>query len=166
MAASNWTGASDVAPTLAPVNSGQRQSTLPDHRSMAAVYGGDRRSMVAVNDGPRWRTIVDHLRTTVDHHRTTVDHHRTTGQRLLTASQEAGKQAGSGHGLVQSRSGSGCHVDHSESATSACWSHVSPRGSATSADWVLHVHVATTSAADVAEWIYNPPAESNQRPCV
>ncbi|GJZ79046.1 hypothetical protein Tco_0643883 [Tanacetum coccineum] len=38
-------------------------------------------------------------------------------------------------------------------ATSACRSHVSRRGSATSADWVLLVHVAATSAADVAEGI-------------
>ncbi|GKB15188.1 reverse transcriptase domain-containing protein [Tanacetum coccineum] len=34
-------------------------------------------------------------------------------------------------------------------ATSACGSHVSPRGSATSADWVPHAYVAATSAADV-----------------
>nr|GFC53834.1 hypothetical protein [Tanacetum cinerariifolium] len=53
----------------------------------------------------------------------------------------------------------------SAAATSACWSHVCPRGSATSADWVPHVYVVTTSAADVAEGIYNPPAESKQRPC-
>nr|GEU99384.1 hypothetical protein [Tanacetum cinerariifolium] len=39
---------------------------------MVAVYGGDRRSMVAINDGRRWRTIVDHRRTTIDHHRSMV----------------------------------------------------------------------------------------------
>nr|GEV58951.1 hypothetical protein [Tanacetum cinerariifolium] len=57
----------------------QRRSTPQDHRSMAtdyqstaAVYGGDRRSMVAVNDGRRWRTIVNHRRTTFYHHRSTV----------------------------------------------------------------------------------------------
>ncbi|GJS93271.1 RNA-directed DNA polymerase, eukaryota [Tanacetum coccineum] len=38
-------------------------------------------------------------------------------------------------------------------ATSACKSHVSPHGSATSADWVPLPHVAATSAADVAEGI-------------
>nr|GFA93604.1 hypothetical protein [Tanacetum cinerariifolium] len=70
MAASNWIAASDVAPTSAPVNSDQCWSMTLDHRSTAAVYGGDRRSMVAVNDGRRWRTIVDHRRTTIDHHRT------------------------------------------------------------------------------------------------
>nr|GEY75499.1 DNA-directed DNA polymerase [Tanacetum cinerariifolium] len=47
-----------------PVN---RQSTLTDHRSMAAVYGDDRRSIVTVNDDRWWRTIVDHHWTTVDH---------------------------------------------------------------------------------------------------
>nr|GEY50368.1 hypothetical protein [Tanacetum cinerariifolium] len=55
----------------------------------------------------------------------------TTGQRWLTGSQMAGHrpgQVGSWSG-----SGSGRHVAHSESATSACWSHVSPHGSATSA---------------------------------
>nr|GEU97529.1 hypothetical protein [Tanacetum cinerariifolium] len=49
----------------------QHRSMTPDHRSTEAVYDGDRRSMVAVNDSRRWRTIVDHRRTTVDHHRTT-----------------------------------------------------------------------------------------------
>nr|GFC22347.1 hypothetical protein [Tanacetum cinerariifolium] len=34
-----------------------RRSMLPDHRSTATVYGGDRRSMVAVNDGHRWRLM-------------------------------------------------------------------------------------------------------------
>ncbi|GKD24349.1 hypothetical protein Tco_1230563, partial [Tanacetum coccineum] len=37
--------------------------------------------------------------------------------------------------------------------TSACRSHVSPRGTATLADWVPHAYVAATSAADVAEGI-------------
>ncbi|GJZ15515.1 hypothetical protein Tco_0551192, partial [Tanacetum coccineum] len=35
-------------------------------------------------------------------------------------------------------------------ATSACRSHISPRGSATSAEWVSEAYVAATSAADVA----------------
>ncbi|GJW74029.1 hypothetical protein Tco_0133399, partial [Tanacetum coccineum] len=43
-----------------PVNGGQRQSTTGqpslDHRSMAAVNGGDRWSTTAVRDGQRWRT--------------------------------------------------------------------------------------------------------------
>ncbi|GJZ01142.1 hypothetical protein Tco_1351021 [Tanacetum coccineum] len=38
-------------------------------------------------------------------------------------------------------------------ATSACRSHVIPRGSTTSVDWVPHAYVAATSAADVAEGI-------------
>nr|GEW06254.1 hypothetical protein [Tanacetum cinerariifolium] len=54
-----------------PVNgrstTGQRRSKLTDHRLTTAVYGGDRRSMVAVNDGLWWRTIVDHRRTPPDH---------------------------------------------------------------------------------------------------
>nr|GEZ67101.1 zinc finger, CCHC-type [Tanacetum cinerariifolium] len=113
------------------------------------AIGGQRWSMVAVNDGRLWRTIVDHRRTTVDHHRSTVV------DRQLNVGSWAG-------------SGSGRHVAHSKSATSsatsACWSHVSPRRSATSADWVPHVHVATTSAADVAEGIYNPPAMGDENP--
>nr|GEV91276.1 putative ribonuclease H-like domain-containing protein [Tanacetum cinerariifolium] len=82
VAASYWTAASDVAPTSAPVSVGhdgqRRRSTLPDHwstvvdhRSMAADHNGDRRSMVAVNDGRRWLTTVDCRWTTVDHHQTT-----------------------------------------------------------------------------------------------
>nr|GEZ83367.1 hypothetical protein [Tanacetum cinerariifolium] len=103
------------------------------------AIGGQRWSMVAVNDGRLWRTIVDHRRTTVDHHRSTV------------VDRQSNVESWAG-------SGSGRHVAHLESATSACWSHVSPRGSATSADWVPHVHVAATSAADMAEGIYNPHA--------
>nr|GEX84867.1 hypothetical protein [Tanacetum cinerariifolium] len=60
-----------------PVNDVQCRSTTPNHRSTVAVYGGDRRSMMAVNDGRRWQTIVDHRRTIVDHRRTTIDHRRT-----------------------------------------------------------------------------------------
>nr|GEY68341.1 hypothetical protein [Tanacetum cinerariifolium] len=96
----------------------------------------------------------------------------TTGQWWLTGSQQVGSGRVRVRSWVGSESGhgSGCHVAHSESATSAvtsaCWSHVSPRRGATSADWVSHVYVAATSAADVAEGIYNPPAESNQRPFV
>ncbi|GJT82702.1 hypothetical protein Tco_1057044 [Tanacetum coccineum] len=38
-------------------------------------------------------------------------------------------------------------------AMSACRSHVIPRGSATSADWVPLAHVAATSTADMAKRI-------------
>nr|GEV27410.1 hypothetical protein [Tanacetum cinerariifolium] len=37
---------------------GQRRSTPSDHRSMAAVYDGDRRSMVAIS-GQWWRSAVN-----------------------------------------------------------------------------------------------------------
>nr|GFB72144.1 hypothetical protein [Tanacetum cinerariifolium] len=84
VATSYWIAASDVAPTSAPVNAGQRWSTPPaagqrrrftvvidgqrrrsttvnaaGHRSTPVDHDGDRRSTVAVNDGRRWRTIVD-----------------------------------------------------------------------------------------------------------
>nr|GEW95341.1 retrovirus-related Pol polyprotein from transposon TNT 1-94 [Tanacetum cinerariifolium] len=49
---------------------------MADHQLTAADHGGDRRSIVAINDGRWWRT-------TVDDRRTTVDHHWTTGQRWL-----------------------------------------------------------------------------------
>nr|GEW10400.1 hypothetical protein [Tanacetum cinerariifolium] len=62
------------------------RSIAADHRSMVVEHDDDRRSMVAVNDGRRCRTTVDHRWATVDHHRTTfnhryttVDHHQTTG---------------------------------------------------------------------------------------
>nr|GEY02087.1 uncharacterized mitochondrial protein AtMg00810-like [Tanacetum cinerariifolium] len=67
VAASNWTAASDVAPTSASVNDAESPVNGIRLRWRSAVNGGDRRSMVAVNDGHRWRTI--------------VDHHRTIGQR-------------------------------------------------------------------------------------
>nr|GEY69659.1 hypothetical protein [Tanacetum cinerariifolium] len=60
-----------------------------DHRSTAVVYGGDRRSMVAVSDGRRWRTI--------------VDHHRTTCQWWLIGRVRSGH----GPGQVRSWAGSG-----------------------------------------------------------
>nr|GFD26654.1 hypothetical protein [Tanacetum cinerariifolium] len=54
------------APVTTVNDAGQRRSTLPDHwstvldhRSTATDQNGDRRSMVAVNDGRRWRTTVD-----------------------------------------------------------------------------------------------------------
>nr|GEZ95814.1 hypothetical protein [Tanacetum cinerariifolium] len=83
------------------------------HRSTAADHGGDQRSMVAVNDGRRWRT-------TVDCRWTTVDHHRTTGQRWLVGWSKLGMGrvwigSGSGLGQVWIGSGSGpprgIHVD-------------------------------------------------------
>nr|GFA07425.1 hypothetical protein [Tanacetum cinerariifolium] len=52
VAASNWTAASDVAATSAPVNAA-------GHRSMAAVHGGDRRSTLSVNDDQRRRPPVN-----------------------------------------------------------------------------------------------------------
>nr|GEY29511.1 hypothetical protein [Tanacetum cinerariifolium] len=58
--------------------------TTADHQSTAAVYGGDQRSMVAVNDGRRWRTI--------------VDHHRTTDQRWLIGRVGSWPGPGLGHG--------------------------------------------------------------------
>nr|GEU38350.1 hypothetical protein [Tanacetum cinerariifolium] len=86
----------------------QRRSTLADHRSTAAVYDGDRRSMVAVNDGRRWRTI--------------IDHHRTTGQQWLIGrvrsghgSGQVGSWAGSGSGRV----GSGSGLDRSDKQEAA-----------------------------------------------
>nr|GEW36894.1 hypothetical protein [Tanacetum cinerariifolium] len=59
---------------------------------------GDRWSMVAVNDGRWWGTIVDHRWTT-------VDHHQTTGQWWLTDSHRPGQvgswaESGSGLGWV------------------------------------------------------------------
>nr|GEU54423.1 hypothetical protein [Tanacetum cinerariifolium] len=41
-----------------------RRSTLPEHRSTEAVYDGDRRSMVAVNDSQRHRTTGQQKRST------------------------------------------------------------------------------------------------------
>nr|GEV18570.1 hypothetical protein [Tanacetum cinerariifolium] len=125
------------------VNAGQTPS---DIRSMIAVYDGDRWSMVAVNDCRWWRTIVDQLQTT-------VDPHQTTGQWWLTDSHRPGLDriwARSGLGLGRVRHVA-CHVLATLTATSACRSHVRPRGSATLADWVPHVHVAATSAADVVQ---------------
>ncbi|GJW26975.1 hypothetical protein Tco_0040786 [Tanacetum coccineum] len=66
------------------------------------------------------------------------------GRSPLTASQPLPYQ--------YQRSGQRCHVA-CHHATLACRSNVSPRGSATSADWVLHAYMAATSAADVAEGI-------------
>nr|GEX96340.1 ribonuclease H-like domain-containing protein [Tanacetum cinerariifolium] len=111
------------------LSAGQRRSTPPDHRSTALVYGGDRWSTVAVNDGQWWQSMtVACGRPSLT---TVVPPLTTTGQQWLTDSQMAGHRPGQ----VGSWSGSGSsrHVAHSESATSACWSHVSPRGSATSA---------------------------------
>ncbi|GKF96399.1 hypothetical protein Tco_0289134, partial [Tanacetum coccineum] len=51
------------------------------------------------------------------------------------------------------RSGQVATWHATSAATSACRSYVSPRGNATSADWVLLAHVAATSAADVVEGI-------------
>ncbi|GKF18834.1 hypothetical protein Tco_0063752, partial [Tanacetum coccineum] len=88
----------------------------------------------AVNGGQRWSTVVDHRRPP-------PDHRSTTGQRWLTVSQRSSQrgQAATWHATL--------------AATSACRSHVSLRGNATSANWVSHAHVAATSAADVAEGI-------------
>nr|GEW30314.1 hypothetical protein [Tanacetum cinerariifolium] len=81
-----------------PINDSQRcQTTGQRHRSTAPVYGGDRRSMVAVKDGHRSTpvTLLDHLLTSAVYGgdqrsmvavndgrrwRTIVDHHRTIGQ--------------------------------------------------------------------------------------
>nr|GFA50231.1 hypothetical protein [Tanacetum cinerariifolium] len=67
----------------------QHRSTTPDYQSTTLVYGGDRRSMVAVNGGCRWRT--------------TVDHHRTIDQRWLIGRVRSGH----GPGLVGSWAGLG-----------------------------------------------------------
>ncbi|GJT81060.1 hypothetical protein Tco_1055402 [Tanacetum coccineum] len=77
--------------------------------------------MAAINGGQRRSTMV-----------TVVHHRRTTVQRWLTADQRLGQVS-------------------TWYAMSACRSHVSPRGSATSADWVPLVHVAATSAVIESE---------------
>nr|GEW38157.1 hypothetical protein [Tanacetum cinerariifolium] len=79
--------------------------------------------MAAVNDGRRWRTIVDHRRIT-------IDHHRTIGHRWLISSQLAGSGRvmagfGSGHG-----SGHGPGLDRVRHV--AC--HMCPRGIHVDAD--------------------------------
>nr|GEY76907.1 hypothetical protein [Tanacetum cinerariifolium] len=96
VAASYWTAASDVAATSTPINAdhrrsttvntaGHRRSTPPatgQRRRITVVIGDqrwwltmvnatDHQSTMAVNDGRRWRTIVDCRWTTVDHHWTT-----------------------------------------------------------------------------------------------
>nr|GEV32779.1 zinc finger, CCHC-type [Tanacetum cinerariifolium] len=88
-----------------------RRLTMPDHRSTTSIYGSDQRSMVAVNDGHRWRTIVEH-------HRTTVDHHGTTGQQWLIG------RVSSGHGPGLDRVGSGSSLPRGMPHVS----HVCPRG--------------------------------------
>ncbi|GKF41068.1 hypothetical protein Tco_0124410, partial [Tanacetum coccineum] len=73
----------------------------------------DHRSTVMVNSGQRWSTVADHREPPPDHHETTarppINHRSITGQQWLTVSQRSGR--------VGSTVGTGCHVDHSESAT-------------------------------------------------
>nr|GEU62436.1 UvrD-like helicase, ATP-binding domain, P-loop containing nucleoside triphosphate hydrolase [Tanacetum cinerariifolium] len=63
----------------------------PAHRSTATVYGGDRRSTVAVNDGRWWRT--------------NIDFRRTTGQRWLIGRARLGHGPGQVGLWAGSRSG-------------------------------------------------------------
>nr|GEV94857.1 hypothetical protein [Tanacetum cinerariifolium] len=102
-----------------PVNDG-------DQRWRSTINGGDRRSMVAVNDGRRWRTIVDHRRTT-------VDHHRTTDQRWLTGSQPTGHRPGQVGSWARSGSGHGPGLDPVR--------HVCPRGIHVDADLDITTHM-------------------------
>nr|GEX03346.1 copia protein [Tanacetum cinerariifolium] len=80
-----------------PVNDGGQ-------RWRSTVNGGDRWSMMAINDGCRWRTIVDHCRTI-------VYHHQTTGQWWLTDSQPAGHRSGQVGSWAGSGSGHGLGLD-------------------------------------------------------
>ncbi|GJR23625.1 hypothetical protein Tco_0972152 [Tanacetum coccineum] len=86
----------------------------PDHRS------------TAVDDGQQRRTTVDHCQITVG---PPLNHRSTTGQWWLTASQ---------------RSDQTVATAAKWHATSACRSHVSQCGNATSADWVPLAYVAAT----------------------
>nr|GEY34874.1 hypothetical protein [Tanacetum cinerariifolium] len=82
------------------------RSTVADHRSMTANHGGDRRSMVAVNDSRQWWT--------------TVDHHRTTGQRWLIGRARRVKGRvwiGFGPGLDRVWAGSGLDFDREDVET-------------------------------------------------
>nr|GEY72039.1 hypothetical protein [Tanacetum cinerariifolium] len=99
---------------------------MPDHRSTAMVYDGDRQSMVAVNDGRRWRTIVDHRRTT-------VDHHRTIGQRWLIGRVRSGHGPGQVGSWAESGSGRPRGMPHVSHVCTRV-SHVCPRGIHVDAD--------------------------------
>nr|GEX98187.1 hypothetical protein [Tanacetum cinerariifolium] len=81
VAASYWTAASDVAPTSAPVNAGQRRSTPPatgQRRRFTVVIGGQRRRSTTVNAAGHRSTPADHGG---DRRSTTI----TGGEPLLTA---------------------------------------------------------------------------------
>ncbi|GKB97911.1 hypothetical protein Tco_0984048 [Tanacetum coccineum] len=82
-----------------------------------------------------------------------MDHHRTPvvnggAQPLTTAGPPVNHRRTTGQ-----PSGQTVATAATWHATSACRSHVSLRGSATSADWVPLAYVAATSDADVAEGI-------------
>ncbi|GKC48023.1 hypothetical protein Tco_1065745 [Tanacetum coccineum] len=99
------------------------------HRSHRwTLVNGSKRRSTTVNGGAPPSTTVG----------PSPDHHRTTGQRWLTAVNRRVNGA----------------IWHS---TSACRSQISPRGSATSAEWVPQAYAAATSAVDVA-WGINPHA--------
>nr|GEZ70272.1 hypothetical protein [Tanacetum cinerariifolium] len=117
------------------IGSQRRRSTTVNaagHRSTPADHGGDRRSMVVVNDGRRWRT-------TVDYRWTIVDHHRITGQRWLVGWSTIGSGPvwiGSGPGPGRVWIGSGLGPPRGMPRVSHVCTHVShvcPRG----------IHVAT-----------------------
>ncbi|GJZ01140.1 hypothetical protein Tco_0519101 [Tanacetum coccineum] len=93
-----------------------------------------------------------------------VSSHRTTSQRRSMMAFNGGQRWST---VANHRRPS---LDHRQTTTGPPpdnrWttgqrSHVSPRGSATSADWVLHAYVAATSAADVAEGIITLLQDSN-----
>ncbi|GKB10092.1 hypothetical protein Tco_0844015 [Tanacetum coccineum] len=86
-----------------------------------------------VNCGQRRSTVVDH-RSTVNHRYTTVapspEHCSSTAGPPQLCRRTAGQPS------------------LTSAATSACGSHVSQRGTAMSADWVLLAHMAATLVAD------------------
>nr|GEW61175.1 hypothetical protein [Tanacetum cinerariifolium] len=115
VAASYWTTTVNVGQRRSTPSAtvGQRRSTPPatvghaaGHRSTAADHGGDRRSTVTVNDGCRWRTIVDCRWTTVDHHRSTVVG-GLVNKRVWAGLDRVSIGSGPGPGRVWIGSGSG-----------------------------------------------------------
>nr|GEZ60632.1 hypothetical protein [Tanacetum cinerariifolium] len=119
------------------------RSTAADHRSTMADHGGDRRSLVAVNDGRRWRTTVDRRWTTVDHHRSTV-----VGRPV-----SSGQGPGLGRVWIWSGLGRPCGMPRV--------SHVYTYGIHVDADMdiIQHVGVKPDTFSSSTQWLPQEPAE-------
>nr|GEW09985.1 hypothetical protein [Tanacetum cinerariifolium] len=146
------------------------RSKATDHRSTMADHDGDRRSMVAVNNGHQWGTTVDRCWTSVDHHRTTIDrrwttinHHRTAGQRWLVGrSGRVWIEFGPGLDRVRIRSGLGrpCGMPR---VSRVCLrvSHVCPRGfyMDDDVDNIQHEGVEPGTSSSATQGIPQEPAK-------